>query len=158
MTILNRQIAYTNADKFVLGRDETFNLWFAPKQKIETSYGIFETNGKLTAKRGYLWSANFPAINTEDTRPASLVHDLIYDLIKDGLLPREPFKDLADKAMMEILIECKVPDFRAWAWYRAVQAGGDSALDSPRPKLKYAPPEFTPQAGWQVKDLLNRKP
>lgn len=154
MTIMSRPIAYTNADKFVLGRDETFKLWFAPKQRIETSYAIFETDGKLTGKRGFLWSANFPAINTNDTKPASLCHDLIYQLIKDGYLPRDPYKNLADEAMRQILLECGVVDFRAYAWYKAVQAGGDNALDTPKPSLMYAPSEPIKEVGWQAKKLM----
>ena len=152
---MNRPIAYTNADKFVLGRDETFQLWFAPKERIETSYAIFETDGKLTGKRGFLWSANFPAINTNDTKPASLCHDLIYNLIADGLLPRRPFKDLADEALRRILIECGVVEFRAYGWYEAVQIGGDNALDTPKPSLMYAPTEKLREVGWQAKELLS---
>jgi hypothetical protein len=43
-------------------------------------------------------------------------------------------------AMRDILIECGILDVRAWAWYQAVQIGGNDALDSPRPRIYFAPP------------------
>jgi len=157
MPILRRQIAYTNADKFVLGRDEYFDLDFAPEYPVENSYAKFTPDGVLKIKRGFLWSANFPAMNTDNTKPASLVHDAGYDLIKDGLLPRQQFKDLFDMAMRDILLECGILDARAWAWYMAVQIGGNNALDEPRPSLRYSPIKNDYVAGWQVLDLLNRR-
>lgn len=139
MKILKRQIAYVKADKFILGRDEFFSLPFKPKETIRTSYCTFYDNGDLHIKRGFLWSANFPAINTENTKPASLLHDCIYNLIKDGFLPREPYREHGDRLLYDVLIECNVLQYRAFAWYKAVQLGGDEALDSPPPKMYYSP-------------------
>jgi hypothetical protein len=154
MTIMRRQIAYTKADKFVLGRNEWFDLDFAPMYEVESSYVKFTIDGVLMIKRGFLWSANFPAMNTENTKPASLLHDAGYDMIKDGLLPRKPFKDLFDMAMRDVLLECKILDARAWAWYMAVQIGGDNALNAPRPSLRYSPVRNNFVVGSQLSSII----
>jgi hypothetical protein len=156
--ILQDKIAYTHADKFVLGKDAIFKLSFAPQYTVDTSYARFTPDGVLIVKRGFLWSANFPAMNTENTRPASLVHDALYELIKDGHLPRKPFKNLADMVMRDVLLECGILDARAWAWYMAVQIGGDNALNAPRPALMYSPVDTRKKAGWQARELLTGKP
>jgi len=155
--ILKHPIGYLPAPKFVLGQDAVFNLPFKPPQRIQTSYAVFEADGTLIVKRGYLWEANFPAMNTASTRPASLVHDCGYDLIKDGYLARDPYRELFDDAMRDVLNECDVSSFRAFAWWKAVRIGGDAALDAPRPSLIHSPPDPLPEVGWQAKSILGGK-
>jgi hypothetical protein len=148
MSIMQRQIAYVYSDRYTFERDEEFHLSFKPLKNIVTPYCTFFTNGVLLIRKGFQWSANFPAVNTPSTRPASGVHDCGYQMIKDGYLKRNPYKDLFDMAMRDILLECKVLDARAWAWYQAVQIGGDEALESPRPRIYFAPsnPDDVPKA------------
>jgi hypothetical protein len=139
MSILQRQISYVMSDRYTLDRDEEFLMTFKPPKNIVTPYCTFFTNGILLIRKGFQWSANFPAVNTPSTRPASLVHDLGYMLIKEKYLPRKLYKDLFDMAMRDILLECGILDVRAWAWYQAVQIGGDDALDSKPPRIYFAP-------------------
>jgi hypothetical protein len=60
--------------------------------------------GVLITRRGYAWDgASGPAINTENWRTASLVHDGLYQLIREGVLTMDQRKD-ADDLMRDILV------------------------------------------------------
>ena len=56
-------------------------------------------NNRLEIKIGYAWNgANFPAKDDEISRAASLVHDVLYQLIREGLLPMS-YRKAADKEL-----------------------------------------------------------
>tara|TARA_R110000772_G_C13310322_1_gene440481 strand:- start:54115 stop:54588 length:474 start_codon:yes stop_codon:yes gene_type:complete len=56
----------------------------------------------ITAKKGYSWDGASGAINTESWVVASLVHDCLYQLMREGLLNRSLRKQ-ADLAMYYFL-------------------------------------------------------
>ena len=151
-----KKLAYVDADKYIVAKDYTDIAPFKPGVDIVTSYGEFKTTGEFTIKKGFLFSANFPAINTEDSRRGACVHDFFYCLMKDGHLPRS-YRSAVDKYFYTILIEDNMIPMRASYWLKGVQIGGDAALDAPYHKVKYAPPDPMPEAGHQVKDLLSKK-
>lgn len=151
-----KKIAYVDADKYILAKPYQDFAPFKPLKDIVTSYGAFFTNGQYEVSTGFLFSANWPAINTDDGKRAACIHDFFYCLMKDGHLDRD-YRDDADRLFYNMLIEDGMISFRAWYWYKAVRIGGDAALDS-KVKIKYAPPEPMLPAGHQINDLLNRKP
>lgn len=151
-----KKIAFVDADKYVLADNYQDFAPFAPPHDIYTSYGAFYMSGQYEVSAGFLFSANWPAINTDDGKRAAMCHDFFYNLMKDEHLSRDYRADV-DKLFYDMLIEDGMPSLRAWYWHKAVRVGGNAALDSPKPKKQYAPPEFTPQAGWQLNHLLNRK-
>lgn len=133
-----KQIAFIDADKYLAALDYQDIAPFKPKKDIKTSYGSFLATGEYVIKAGFLFSANWPAINTLDSRRAAGVHDFFYNLMKDGLLPRSYRYD-ADYLLYNILLEDGMIPLRAFGWFKAVRLGGDEALDSPRAKVQYAP-------------------
>lgn len=59
--------------------------------------------GLLTLSEGYAWDgASGPALNTVTILRASLVHDALYQMIAIGLLPKDPWKRLADREFKRI--------------------------------------------------------
>jgi hypothetical protein len=148
-----KQVAYSHADKYVLAKDYYDFAPFNVDTSIFTPYGAFYITGEYRISKGFLFSANAPAINTEDSKRASCVHDFGYSLIKDGYLTLD-YREKFDKLMYDMLIEDGMPSFRAWYWYKAVRVGGEKALNSPRPKIILAPPIKTLVAGHQIKDSL----
>jgi len=134
-----KQIAYTNSDKYVLADDYFDVAPFAPPDTINTSYGTLYPDGQYKVSKGFLFSANSPAINTDDSKRAAMVHDFFYSIMKDGLLSRD-YRDDVDRYFYDMLIIDGMVSFRAWYWYKAVRVGGDAALDSPRPRVQHAPP------------------
>jgi hypothetical protein len=135
---VRKQIVFVPADKYVLAEDYDDIAPFRPSINIETSYGFFSTTGAYRIRRGFLFSANWPAINTFNTRRGAAVHDFFYSLMKDGFIDFS-FRDHADYLLYDMLREDGMPDFRAYYWLKAVQIGGEAALRSPRPPKQYSP-------------------
>ena len=83
--------------------------------------------GRMTIRAGYAWDgASGPAINTETFRCGSLIHDALYQLIREGALPQS-FRKQADQILREICIEDGMWRVRAWWVYRAVRVFGGKA-------------------------------
>jgi hypothetical protein len=135
-----KQIAFVEADKFIVAVAYHDNAPFLPPETIRTSYGTFYSTGEYIIHPGFLFSANWPAINTFNTRRAACVHDFFYTLMKDGYLPRS-YRDHADYLLYDMLREDGMPSFRAFYWLKAVQLGGEAALNSPKPYIQYSPVE-----------------
>lgn len=133
-----KQCAWVPADKYINAEDYFDIAHFYPPFNIKTSYGEFNVDGTYVIYKGFLYSANWPAINTDDSRRAAMCHDFFYSLMKDGLLTRE-FRESVDNLFFSILKEDGMPSFRAYAWLRAVQIGGEAALNSPSPKVIRSP-------------------
>ncbi len=84
-------------------------------------------DGILTIRRGYSWDgASGPSFDTPSFRRAALVHDALYQLIREGCLPRE-CKDIADKELHDVCIMDGMSRLRAWYVHKAVQRFGRSA-------------------------------
>lgn len=84
--------------------------------------------GTLLIKKGYCWDgASGPAIDTANFMGASLVHDALYQLMREGVIPRS-FRKTADKILREICLADGMSKPRAWWVYIAVRIGaGKSA-------------------------------
>lgn len=77
--------------------------------------------GTLVISRGYCWNgASGPTFDTESSMRASLVHDALYQLIRQKKLSFE-YRKLADDIFYAILLEDGMPKWRAWLWYQAVR-------------------------------------
>jgi hypothetical protein len=50
-----------------------------------------------------------------------------------------------DYLLYDMLREDGMPSFRAFYWLKAVQLGGEAALNSPRPQIQYSPVESKAQ-------------
>lgn len=90
-------------------------------------------SGVLIFRPGYMWDGpSGPALDTVNMLRASLVHDGIYQLIADGLLPKAPWKKLADREFHAVMRQDCVPGWRALYAYYAVRIFGN-ARDKYRP-------------------------
>ena len=77
--------------------------------------------GILTAKKGYRWDgASGPAIDTTTFIEASLFHDVLYQMFREGLLSRK-YRRKADKLMRKIALEKGMSRPRAWWTFWAVR-------------------------------------
>lgn len=117
--------------KYQLTKDYTLMLLFSPMADIESEYILFDSCGFLTVKQGYCWDgASGPTFDTASTMRASLVHDALYQLIREKKLMVEK-KDEADKELKRIMIEDSDgswwAELRAEYYYMAVKYCGHSA-------------------------------
>lgn len=89
-------------------------------------------DGILTIKPGYAWDGpSGPTIDTKNFMRGSLVHDALYQLIREGHLPRDA-KVSADNELRDVCIEDGMTRARAWWVHLAVHRFGHSATISSR--------------------------
>jgi len=94
--------------------------------------------GTITIHPGYAWDgASGPAINTVNFRRGSLVHDALYQLIENDLIPFS-YRMRADEILVEICKEDGMTAIRRWWVKLAVNTFGIRALESHNP-VQFAP-------------------
>jgi hypothetical protein len=82
--------------------------------------GITDCGAMLIAK-GYCWDgASSIAKDTKTIMRGSLIHDALYQLMREGVLPQSARKR-ADEIMREICLEDGMSRFRAWYVYTALR-------------------------------------
>lgn len=82
------------------------------------------TEGVIRIRHGYSWDgASGPAIDTPDFMLGSLVHDALYQMIHEGILPRSARK-AADQTLRDLCKAEGMSAFRRWYVYIAVRAFG----------------------------------
>jgi hypothetical protein len=111
--------------KYVLTARFVCKLHFKLPRHIHTKYCIAFANGRLVIEEGYEWDGpSGPAFDTDNFMDGSLVHDLLYQLMREGHLKRVPYRRKADK---EMRIQCKKDGMslprRWWCWL-GVRIGG----------------------------------
>ncbi len=100
------------------------------------SYLSLSPNGQLRIKHGYCWDGpSGPAIDSRNFMRGSLIHDALYQLIREGVLCNTDRKR-ADRILREVCLQDGMSKLRAWWVYRGVRTGGASAV---KPDLLFAP-------------------
>ncbi len=92
-----------------------------------------DPDGFLTIKAGYAWDgASGPTIDTKSCRLASVIHDALYQLLREtGLGKGNDKHDFrryrADQIFRNVCIEDGMWKWRAKWWFRGLRAGGGPA-------------------------------
>lgn len=95
-------------------------------------------DGTLLIRRGYAWDGpSGPTIDTRSFMRGSLVHDALYQLIREGKLSQS-FRIVADRALRKDCIEDGMWPWRAWYVYKLVRI-------------------FAAWAAWRKKDTVHRE-
>jgi len=95
-----------------------------------------DSDGLLTIKAGYSWDGpSGPTIDTKNFMRGSLIHDALYQLLREGVLQPEQRKR-ADEILREICLEDGMSKIRAWWVYHAVRL---CAAKAAKPDLLTAP-------------------
>lgn len=85
--------------------------------RIETDY-FAVVGGELTVFKGYAWDgASGPTLDTKSTLAASLVHDVLYQCIRSGILSANA-RRVADEVLHRLMLE-EPAKFGWWAKIRA---------------------------------------
>jgi len=75
-------------------------------------------NGMLVIKVGYAYDGpSFLTIDTPNSMDGSLVHDALYQLMREGVISRTMFRKYADQLLRDICIKNGMWKIRAWTWY-----------------------------------------
>jgi hypothetical protein len=118
--------------KYQLENNYFVNIGIIPDKSIfEPANGKeflrLEGNGVLTIFAGYAWDGpSGPTIDSKNFLRGSLVHDAIYQLIRQKHLP-ESYRERADQILYEICLEDGMSKFRAKYVYTSVKLFGASS-------------------------------
>ena len=131
-------IRYRSDYKYQLAEGYEINISIRPKGNIKTEFTDLDTAGKLTVKRGYAWDGpSGPVIDTQDNMRASLVHDALYQLMRNKQLNARTHRRAADREFREICKADGVSSRTANIWYKGLRRFGKPAA-SPANKKKIA--------------------
>lgn len=90
-------------------------------------------NGDVFLKAGYAWDgASGPAVDDETNMVPALEHDGEYQLMRNDILPRDPFRDICDKKLIAGCRKRGMNWFRAKYWYLALRWKGRKAATNKR--------------------------
>jgi hypothetical protein len=102
---------------------------------ISTRYITLKEDGTLTIYAGYAWDGpSGPAVDSLNFMRASLIHDALYQLIREGHLPPTE-RYMADKILQYICREDGMSKLRAWWVFVGVDKFAAGAAD-PNSKKK----------------------
>ncbi|MHC4648863.1 MAG: hypothetical protein ACYTBJ_25685 [Planctomycetota bacterium] len=114
--------------KYVLTARFNTKCHFGPERCVRTDYAAFYSGGRLVIEPFYEWDGpSGPAIDTDNFMDGSLVHDLLYQFMREGHLSRWKYRRKADK---EMRLQCKqdgMSFIRRWYTWAAVRIGGHKA-------------------------------
>ncbi len=89
-------------------------------------------SGTISAQVGYAWDgASGPVLDTHRTLRATLIHDILYQAIRQHKIDRAD-RRLADRIMLAILKEDRMWFPRRLCWYAAVRLFGRCAVKKER--------------------------
>lgn len=135
-----KQIKYRGGYLYQLAEDYTVRIPITPRQNIVTEFVYLTTEGDLTLRRGYAWDGpSGPTIDTASAMRGSLIHDSLYQLIRQGPLGWI-HRAVADQVYEDTCIEDGMWSIRAWAHFKALRAFGGAAADPSHVKPVLAAP------------------
>ena len=122
------RFSYVAGYKYQLKSDYYFRTNIKPEDAILTQFITLCTTGLLYIRKGYAWDGpSGPAIDTPSFMQASLVHDALYQLMREGLVDINYRKD-ADLMLYKIAREDGMWSLRALWTYWAVRRFAKRAI------------------------------
>lgn len=134
-----QRIAYRAGYKYQLA--ETYSVQTVLfGYDIETAYTKLYQDGLLIIKKGYAWDGpSGPTVDTKNFMRGSLIHDVLYQLLREGLLPQHE-RFIADKILQIICREDGMCKARAWWVFQGVHKFASGAADPhSKKKIIHAP-------------------
>lgn len=123
-------IAYNGGYKYQLKELYTVAIDIRPASPINTTYIALDLDGTLTIREGYAWDGpSGPTVDTLNFMRGSLVHDALYQLMREGLLDPDVHREAADRLLQQICKEDGMSSLRAWWVYQGVRLFADFAAD-----------------------------
>lgn len=133
-------IEYRSGYKYQLVEEYQIRVGITPKDDIKTDFLELNTEGMLVIKKGYAWDGpSGPTFDTRNFMRGSLVHDALYQLLRNELI-NESWRDEADKELKRICLEDGMTKIRAWWVYTAVRRWGGVAADPESRKKTHKAP------------------
>ena len=135
-------IAYKAGYKYQLKARYAVQIDIRPAAPIDMEYLGLTTDGTLTVKKGYAWDGpSGPTIDTLNFMRGSLVHDALYQLMREGRLGEETYREPADRLLQKMCKEDGMSGLRAWWVYQGVHFFGKPSADPANDKPVIRAPE-----------------
>jgi len=132
------RIAYRRGYKYVLAGEYSTLLHFSLPAAVVHRWFTISACGVIWIADGYAWDGpSGPTFDTPDSMRGSLIHDVLYQAMSEGLLSTA-YRPHADLELELVCLEDDMPAVRARAWRTAVQAFGERPAVTPR-QILYAP-------------------
>ena len=135
-------ITYKSGYKYQLREDYVTAIGIKPDAPVDTDFLALTLDGALTVKKGYAWDGpSGPTFDTPNFMRGSLVHDALYQLMRERYLDHDQCRKPADKLLQKMCREDGMSALRAWGVYLGVRFGGDPAVDPANDKPVTRAPE-----------------
>jgi len=135
------RISYRSGYKHQLAKPYSLSISIKPKQDIDTEFIKLDKAGKLTIVKGYAWDgASGPVKDEKENMRASLVHDALYQLIRNRKLSKTAHRNKADKLFEKICIEDGVSRALARVYYLGLKVLGEPFADPKKKKKVHRAP------------------
>ena len=119
---------YKSGYKYQLAEIFVCMTGIKPDTSIIANMLALHETGRLTINSGYAWDGpSGPAIDTKNFMTPSLVHDALYQLMREGHLDWRVYRNDADKLLRKMCRERKMSWIRAWWVYHSLKIFGKSA-------------------------------
>jgi hypothetical protein len=123
-------IVYNSGYKYQLKQSFQLVIDLRPAAAIKTEFINLSVAGLLEIKKGYAWDGpSGPTFDTLTFMRGSLVHDALYQLMREQHLDRETHRDGADRLLQRLCIEDGMSTLRAAIVYQSVRRFGDPSAD-----------------------------
>ena len=133
-------IKYKKGYKYQLAEQYEVQVNIFPLEDIWSFHIQLSTHGLLRITRGYAWDGpSGPTIDTKNFMRGSLVHDAIYQLLREGLLDQK-YRTQADLELYRICREDGMSKLRAWWVFKAVNSFAAGAADTRNKKKIHTAP------------------
>jgi len=135
-------IRYRADYKYQLANDYRISISIKPKTNIDTDFISLDVHGNLLVKKGYAWDGpSGPVIDNDENMRASLVHDALYQLMRNEYLVTRTHRKTADQLFKDICKEDGVSNLRASAYYKALRNFGKPAASPQNKKIIHRAPK-----------------
>ncbi len=136
-----------NGDKIQYRAGYKYSLWNTYQVRIgilgyTVTHRLFTLtpDGWLTVFADYPWDGpSGPTIDTPSFMRGSLVHDVLYEMLRLGLLPHDPCFHLANLELYKICLQDGMWHWRADYVLKAVEAFGSASAALTPEKIIFAP-------------------
>ena len=123
-------ISYKKGYKYQLSEPYKTKINIKPNQHIPFTYIELTTEGNLNIKKDYAWDGpSGPTIDTLNFMRGSLVHDALYQLMREEFLDKKEHRQSADRLLKRMCKDDGMNALRAWWVYIGVRLGGSSSAD-----------------------------
>ena len=114
-------IKYRKGYKYQLAEEYVIRTTVRPHQPIEHDFIGLTLDGMLIIRSGYSWDGpSGPTFDTKSSMRASLVHDALYQLMREELIGLSN-RPIADDMLYQLCLEDGMWRLRAWLWRREVK-------------------------------------